>query len=118
MTLVTPTRRPWITQRRCVGCGLRAESGTTVDAPRGLCPRCGVDWVHRPPRSYAELEGFEIAASPEQDLATEPSERSNRRMRSRRFFRMVEVGLFLTLILVALAVASANIVGALRGPGV
>jgi len=118
MTLVTPTKRLWIMHRRCVGCGLRAESSTTDGLTLGLCPRCGVDWSERPPRSYAELEGFEINELPDLHPVATLSERSTRSSRSRRLFRAIEVGLFLTLILVALAVASANIVGALRGEGV
>jgi hypothetical protein len=117
MTLVTPTKRPWITQRRCVGCGLRAESSAAGGSALSLCPRCGVDWSERPPRSYAELEGFEITELPDLDTAAELGQRSRGVVRSRRLFRALELGLFVALILVALVVASANIVGALRGQG-
>lgn len=39
--------------QRCVGCGLTIRD-TEIDG----CPRCGIDFEERPPRSYAEMEGL------------------------------------------------------------
>jgi hypothetical protein len=116
MSLATQSRSHWMTQRRCVGCGLRAETGQAGKALPGVCPRCGIDWSTRPPQSYAELEGFEIEVRP---AVVEPDvpggrERPNRRTKA---LRALEIGLFLLLVTTALLVASANIVGALRGEG-
>ncbi|XHC26820.1 hypothetical protein ABWH91_05715 [Phycisphaerales bacterium ac7] len=103
-------------QRRCVGCGLRADSSRVDVSARDLCPRCGMDWSQRPPQSYAELEGFAIdevvEAEPESGPAVSPSIRGRTRA-----LRVLEVGLFVLLIVTALVVASANIVAALRGTG-
>jgi len=51
----TPIRaiEPRHLSQRCVGCGL-----TIRDAEVDACPRCGVDFDERPPRSYAEMEGL------------------------------------------------------------
>lgn len=38
---------------RCVSCGLVMR-----DCSIDHCPRCGIDLDHRPPRSYAEMEGL------------------------------------------------------------
>jgi hypothetical protein len=43
-----------VLQRRCLGCGYGGEQ-VERDA---ACPRCGCDFTIRPPRSYAEMEGF------------------------------------------------------------
>ena len=46
-------------RRRCVQCGLAADS--IESSNRDQCPRCGCDLAARPPRSYAEMEGlFEL----------------------------------------------------------
>ena len=75
-----------------------------------------MDWSRRPPRSYAELEGFEIdeQVAPVTDVPSAPSRAAGKRTRA---LRLVEVGLFALLVLTALVVASANIVGALRDTG-
>ncbi len=114
MSTATPTKSHWMTQPRCVGCGLRASTGDSKTAHPGACPRCGIDWLDRPPRSYAELEGFEVATghSSREEARVLPTERSL--PTHKRVFRIIEVGLFLSVVLVALAVASANIVAALR----
>lgn len=101
-----------MTQRRCVGCGLRADvQGTKVNQER--CPRCGVDWVARPPRSYAELEGFELPQVVE-SVGVEDGGAVAARGRT-RVLRLLEVGLFAVVVVLALVIAAANIVGALRG---
>lgn len=49
-------------KRQCVACGY---SGRFVDRPSQMaCPRCACDFSVRPPRSYAEMEGFEEAGVP------------------------------------------------------
>ena len=75
-----------------------------------------MDWTRRPPRSYAELEGFEIddEVAPVTDVPSVPSQTTGKRTRA---LRLLEVGLFALLVLTALVVASANIVGALRDTG-
>lgn len=118
MNTATPTKQHWMTQQRCVGCGLRAVAGNPVGTPRGACPRCGIDWLERPPRSYAELEGFEIALSTEANQSSDAPSSTRVLPPHKRVFRILEVGLFLLVVLVALAVASANIVAALRAGGV
>ena len=51
-------------RKMCLSCGYR---GRILQGERGLitfqCPSCGCDLYARPPRSYAELEGF-IAPDP------------------------------------------------------
>lgn len=113
MTLATQSRSPWMTQRRCVGCGLRAETARDDSARQATCPRCGIDWAERPPQSYAELEGFDIETEPVLTLPIRvQSQRSSRRT---RMIRTIEIMLFLLMIVMVLVVASANIVAALRG---
>lgn len=75
-----------------------------------------MDWSKRPPQSYAELEGFAIDEVVEAESASSAAESSPVRRRTRAL-RVLEVGLFVLLILTALVVASANIVGALRDSG-
>jgi len=42
--------------RRCMSCGY---DGPAIRATLSThCPLCGCDLIERPPRSYAELEGF------------------------------------------------------------
>lgn len=42
--------------RRCVACGF---DGPSVHHPSAdHCERCGCDFLERPPRSYAEMEGL------------------------------------------------------------
>jgi len=118
MNTATTTKQHWMKQQRCVGCGLRAIAGNSSDSHRGLCPRCGIDWVKRPPRSYAELEGFEVSFSTDPDRTTAARSPARVLPAHKRLFRILEVGLFLLVVLVALAVASANIVAALRAGGV
>ncbi len=49
--------------RRCLSCGHAAEAfQSPVFAGPYACPECGDDLYARPPRSYAELEGFVDAA--------------------------------------------------------
>lgn len=49
-------------RRQCVACGY---AGRFVDRPsQPTCPRCACDFATRPPRSYAEMEGFEEAGVP------------------------------------------------------
>ncbi len=78
-----------------------------------MCPRCGIDWVKRPPQSYAELEGFEI--EPESVGALPDTTRTRRTSRRTKVLRTLEIALFMLLIVMVLVVASANIVAALRG---
>lgn len=48
-----------MTRRRCCECGF---DGPPLQGSRGelalRCPQCDADLYERPPRSYAELEGF------------------------------------------------------------
>ena len=58
-----------MSRRRCVACGytgtlLRLRSAASL--AQSSCPACGQDFYERPPRSYAELEGF---AAPNPRLA-------------------------------------------------
>jgi hypothetical protein len=44
-------------QRQCVACGY---AGRFVERPgQTHCPRCSCDFIERPPRSYAEMEGID-----------------------------------------------------------
>jgi len=114
MKLATRPKQVWMTQRRCVGCGLRAELRVTEGGAE-RCPRCGVDWSVRPPRSYAELEGLETAAVLRAAVGHGDEKRGRQVSRTGRVLRGLEVGLFVLLVLVALAIASANIAAAFRG---
>jgi hypothetical protein len=56
-------RRSTLDIRRCCSCGygghfaqLKPEAARRRAAH---CPRCGCDFATRPPRSYAEMEGFD-----------------------------------------------------------
>ncbi|MDX2115396.1 MAG: hypothetical protein SFZ24_07210 [Planctomycetota bacterium] len=54
---VIPVR---LSRRMCRGCGFDGGAlQPTSDQPSWVCPRCGADLYARPPRSYAEMEGFE-----------------------------------------------------------
>lgn len=45
--------------KACLGCGYRGPALQPTGHGRALrCPGCGADLYSRPPRSYAELEGF------------------------------------------------------------
>jgi hypothetical protein len=46
--------------RRCVACGHEAAP---IDLLNGHCPACSCDFDVRPPRTYAEMEGFEPVAA-------------------------------------------------------
>lgn len=41
---------------RCVQCGMRTDVHST--APSEICHGCGCDFLARPPRTYAEMEGL------------------------------------------------------------
>lgn len=44
-------------QRQCVACGY---AGRFVERPgQTHCPRCSCDFIERPPKSYAEMEGID-----------------------------------------------------------
>lgn len=43
-------------RRRCVVCGY--DGALLRNGAADHCPRCACDFVHRPPRSYAEMEGL------------------------------------------------------------
>jgi hypothetical protein len=52
---------PRLLVRRCMSCGY---DGPAIRAPHAThCALCNCDLIIRPPRSYAELEGF-VAAPP------------------------------------------------------
>jgi len=56
MALNLKTLNPAMFVRRCVVCGY---DGSLLNGPYvERCPRCGCDLRVRPPRSYAEMEGF------------------------------------------------------------
>lgn len=58
MPLVRRSFPSRIDARMCLSCGYRGEE---LQSPIGdivRCPECGEDLYSRPPRSYAELEGF------------------------------------------------------------
>ncbi|MFG0292605.1 MAG: hypothetical protein ACIAQF_10910 [Phycisphaerales bacterium JB065] len=113
MTLATRSRSLWMTQRRCVGCGLRAATTHDDTDRQETCPRCGIDWAERPPQSYAELEGFDIETEPA--LARPIGARNRHTSRRTQVLRTIEITLFLLMVVMVLVVASANIVAALRG---
>lgn len=46
--------------RRCVACG---HDVMPLDVLNGGCPDCACDFEIRPPRTYAEMEGFEAVAT-------------------------------------------------------
>jgi len=56
MALKLKTLNPDLFVRRCVACGYDGAllNGSLIER----CPRCGCDLRSRPPRSYAEMEGF------------------------------------------------------------
>jgi predicted RNA-binding Zn-ribbon protein involved in translation (DUF1610 family) len=69
-------------RKMCLSCGYR---GRILQGERGLitfqCPSCGCDLYARPPRSYAELEGFvvpEPARPPALTIPTPPPSRAAR----------------------------------------
>lgn len=66
MSTETNTRTPHLERQRCVRCGYDGPdlqgpaiaNAERMGAPLLSCPRCQQDLYTRPPRSYAELEGF------------------------------------------------------------
>ena len=48
------------TMRRCLHCGAAADDEPLPD----VCQECGGDFLRRPPRSYAEMEGIEDTILP------------------------------------------------------
>ena len=44
--------------RRCLSCGIPVDADPTTTVE---CHHCGCDFLDRPPRSYAEMEGIEDA---------------------------------------------------------
>ena len=55
--LIRARNRSALHRRKCVACGY---AGVFLERPgQSSCPRCACDFVQRPPRSYAEMEGIE-----------------------------------------------------------
>ena len=50
------TLNPTLFVRRCVACGY--DGALLRGGAAGRCARCGCDLLHRPARSYAEMEGL------------------------------------------------------------
>ena len=95
--------------KTCLACGYRGPSLQGPDrAVR--CPSCGEDHYSRPPRSYAELEGF-IPVEETDDLTAHPSRRPSRKQRLQhtRVFavRVMVMALIITPPLVVVAAAGA-----------
>lgn len=95
--------------KTCLACGYR---GPALQGPdRALrCPGCGTDLYSRPPRSYAELEGF----LPAEDMESAPSIPSAKRVRDIRLqhartftVRVMVMALIITPPLVVVAAAGA-----------
>jgi len=95
--------------KTCLSCGYR---GPALQGPaRALrCPGCGADLYARPPRSYAELEGF-LPSEDTIDMHVAGSTGRGRRQRVRRArsfaFRVLVMGLIITPPLVVVAAAGA-----------
>ncbi len=95
--------------KTCLSCGYR---GPALQGPaRALrCPGCGADLYARPPRSYAELEGF-LPSEDTIDLHVSGSTRRGRGQRMRRArslaLRVLVMGMIITPPLVVVAAAGA-----------
>ena len=99
----------------CLSCGYR---GRLLQGERGLitfqCPSCGADLYARPPRSYAELEGFvEPPPSPRLDFSPRPAKRPARRQRARARGRVLERLLICTLALTFSVAVTGGVLAAL-----
>ena len=97
-------------ERACLACGHRGPSLQRRSPDRALrCPGCGADLYSRPPRSYAELEGFVPIEHDEIDRGSGESIRPARRWPAARRFvvRAVVVALVVTPPLVVVAGAGA-----------
>lgn len=90
-------------RKMCLACGYR---GRILQGERGLitfqCPSCGCDLYARPPRSYAELEGFVVPAPARHPILAIPATARphNRRRRAHRGLiaeRLLAVSIGITL---------------------
>jgi len=95
--------------KTCLSCGYR---GSSIQGRRRAirCPGCGADLYTRPPRSYAELEGFVPESSLEDESVDYRSEEANDRgwpgLR-RLLLRVAVVALIITPPLVVVGAAGA-----------
>ncbi|MFK7962288.1 MAG: hypothetical protein AB8G96_17390 [Phycisphaerales bacterium] len=76
MTSRLQTRNPTRLARKCVVCGCPVARDHATPVLVESCPQCDCDFHVRPPRSYAEMEGFvPLGAGP---MAIRPAIRSRR----------------------------------------
>lgn len=96
----------------CLACGHR---GRHLQGEKGLitfqCPNCGADLYSRPPRSYAELEGF--VAPVVRRIAVSDLPRRQISAPIRRRARLLERVLVWSIALTVGVIASAGIVAGL-----
>lgn len=94
--------------KTCLACGYR---GPALEGPeRALrCPSCGEDLYARPPKSYAELEGF-LPSDDTIDMHSRPAQGTRRRRigQARSLaVRVLVMALIITPPLVVVAAAGA-----------
>ncbi len=99
-------------RKMCLSCGHR---GRHLQGEKGLitvqCPACGADLYARPPRSYAELEGF-IPPTPRRiSVAAPPHARPPEAPATSA--RLAERAIFWSIGLVFIAVSGAGILATL-----
>jgi hypothetical protein len=94
--------------KACLACGYRGPSlqGRTRAV---RCPSCGADLYSRPPRSYAELEGFVPMSEGAEGVYETEDEAGESRwgVIKRAFVRVMVIGLIVTPPLVVVGAAGA-----------
>jgi len=83
---------------RCVSCGY---FGPDIDPPQRHCPCCSCDLTERPPRSYAQMEGF-VATADEPMLQPVHWREIAEQQRLASLQRWLTAAFFAVLILVAM----------------
>lgn len=98
-------------RRRCLNCGFGGRSIQGADDCRRFrCPRCDADLYARPPRSYAEMEGLELA--PDDAGRADPVRRAATPSAATRTFVTAERGLVVLAVLLGAVVIVAASAGA------
>lgn len=97
--------------RRCVRCG---HSGDAMLSIAPACPRCGCDLRRRPARSYAEMEGLDVAPAADPGGCLLTAEMMPTRSRESRCVQRWLLFLFLVMLgFVGLVVLAAETMGSI-----
>ncbi len=98
--------------RICRACGYGGRELQRRHLTQYFCPRCGCDLYARPPRSYAEMEGF--APAPAEAAKSSEAHLQKRRKLGRGLDRASNWGAVSFILVLLLVIAAQSIVMALQ----